>query len=411
MGQITQAQTKAASETLKPDFLRKIIGAARCSEPVSGLTHNFYRYPARFSPHFARAAILAFTNRGDTVFDPFMGGGTTLVEASALGRSGVGTDINPLAVFVARVKTTPLSESDLLSVRSWADALLPALNLHRPPLRATTWTEDGYQRNIADRLTWPTRKTLELALAQVETLGNLRQREFARCALLRTGQWALDCRARIPCASQFRRQFSGYLQEMIEGARRYARTLAEHQQRLLQPRLTSRCVTRSAVGVEADPELTATFPPTLILTSPPYPGVHVLYHRWQVQGRRETPAPFWVIGSLDGCGECYYTFGDRKARELSSYYEHMYAAYRSLARVSSRKTVLVQLVAFSEPSWQLPKFLDVMTAAGFQEERFPSMDKSVDFRIWRAVPNRKWYAQKRGQTKGSIEVVLFHHLA
>jgi len=34
-----------------------LIAAARDQAPVTGLTHNFYRYPARFSPRFVRAAI------------------------------------------------------------------------------------------------------------------------------------------------------------------------------------------------------------------------------------------------------------------------------------------------------------------------------------------------------------------
>src|SRR5687768_8606285 len=75
---------------------------------VSGFTHNFYRYPARFSPQFARGAIQAFTKPGDVVCDPFMGGATTLVEARALGRHAVGCDISSLSAFLGRVKTTPL---------------------------------------------------------------------------------------------------------------------------------------------------------------------------------------------------------------------------------------------------------------------------------------------------------------
>jgi DNA modification methylase len=63
-----------------------LIEAARDTKPVSGLTHNYYRYPARFSPRFVRAAIEAFTAPGNVVLDPFVGGGTTLVEALALGR-------------------------------------------------------------------------------------------------------------------------------------------------------------------------------------------------------------------------------------------------------------------------------------------------------------------------------------
>lgn len=62
------------------------LAAVHSQEPVTGLTHNFYRYPARFSPQFARAAIEVFSEPGDVVLDPFMGSGTTLVEASALGR-------------------------------------------------------------------------------------------------------------------------------------------------------------------------------------------------------------------------------------------------------------------------------------------------------------------------------------
>src|SRR5262245_22251110 len=86
---------------------------------VSGFTHNFYRYPARFSPRFARGCIEAFSQPGDVILDPFMGGATTLVEARALGRHAVGSDISTLSVFLSRVKTTPLSESDTVKVVDW----------------------------------------------------------------------------------------------------------------------------------------------------------------------------------------------------------------------------------------------------------------------------------------------------
>src|SRR5262245_24086888 len=131
---------------------------------VTGYTHNFYRYPARFSPHFARAVIEAFTKPGDVVCDPFMGGATTLVEARALGRHAVGCDINSLAVFLARVKTTLLSDHDLAKVEDWFCDLTPSLNLRLPAIRATEWQEAGYQRNLP----WPIRKCIELALARVK---------------------------------------------------------------------------------------------------------------------------------------------------------------------------------------------------------------------------------------------------
>jgi 16S rRNA G966 N2-methylase RsmD len=68
------------------------------------LTHYLFRYPAKFHPPVARALVEAFSERGDVVLDPFCGSGTLLVEASALGRSGVGTDVDPIAVAVTNAK-------------------------------------------------------------------------------------------------------------------------------------------------------------------------------------------------------------------------------------------------------------------------------------------------------------------
>lgn len=66
--------------------INTLYEAAQDKGRVQGLTHNFYRYPARFSPQFARTAIELFSKPGDVVLDPYVGGGTTIVEASVLNR-------------------------------------------------------------------------------------------------------------------------------------------------------------------------------------------------------------------------------------------------------------------------------------------------------------------------------------
>lgn len=71
--------------------------AALDPSPVAGLTHEFYRYPGRFSPQLANAAIRHFSRPGQLVLDPFSGGGTTAVEAIAMGRSTACLDISELA--------------------------------------------------------------------------------------------------------------------------------------------------------------------------------------------------------------------------------------------------------------------------------------------------------------------------
>ncbi|MFN2453469.1 MAG: DNA methyltransferase [Pyrinomonadaceae bacterium] len=394
------------------DLAAEFTGAVHNSDPVTGLTHTFYRYPARFSPLFARAAIKAFTQLGDVVLDSFMGGGTSIVEGRVLGRRAVGTDISELATFISRVKTTPLSMHDLSTIRDWADTLVKGLNLRNTAIREEEWIEDGYQYNINGRKTWPIRKTFELILARVKELPYKQQQNFVRCVLLRSGQWALDSRKELPTAEAFRRRFFQHLAEMIEGAREYsiAVRIADN---LYQPQnpLRTICLNRSVIGIENDRIVSAYPSPKLILTSPPYPGVYMLYHRWKVQGRKETPAPFWIANCLDGNGISYYTFGDRKQRGLTSYFNQVLSAFSSLARLANADTWIVQIVGFSNPAWQLPKYLSVMEQGGFTEIQFKDLMNSPDGRLWRNVPNRKWYAAYQQSTKAtSQEVVLFHRL-
>jgi DNA modification methylase len=69
--------------------------------------HGFHTYPARMHPATAARLVRSFSDSGDTVLDPFCGSGTVLVEAVIAARRAIGVDINPLAVRVARLKTTP----------------------------------------------------------------------------------------------------------------------------------------------------------------------------------------------------------------------------------------------------------------------------------------------------------------
>jgi DNA modification methylase len=83
----------------------ELLAAIAAKDPISGHTHNFYRYPARFSPLFVREMIRHFSQPCDVILDPFMGGGTVIVEALSLGRRAIGVDLNSLAHFVSKVKT------------------------------------------------------------------------------------------------------------------------------------------------------------------------------------------------------------------------------------------------------------------------------------------------------------------
>ncbi|WXG44048.1 MAG: DNA methyltransferase [Promethearchaeati archaeon SRVP18_Atabeyarchaeia-1] len=59
-------------------------------------------YRGNWSPYIPRNLIMRYTKPGDHVLDQMAGSGTTLVECKLLWRNGVGVDINPNAVMVAR---------------------------------------------------------------------------------------------------------------------------------------------------------------------------------------------------------------------------------------------------------------------------------------------------------------------
>lgn len=76
-------------------------------------THGLHTYPAMFIPQVARRLLQNYSKNGDTICDIFCGSGTALVESRVLGRNAYGIDLNPLAVFLAKVKTTEINPSIL----------------------------------------------------------------------------------------------------------------------------------------------------------------------------------------------------------------------------------------------------------------------------------------------------------
>jgi hypothetical protein len=384
--------------------LDRFFAAVHCDGYVVGHTHNFYRYPARFSPQFARAAIEAFSRPGDTVLDPFMGGGTSAVEALAAGRRFVGCDLNPLAAFVTRVKTTPLTAADADEVVAWADLLQDHVNLHAQYAPHGTWA--AYQRNLP----WTKRKALEMALDTLCVLWGGRRRRFARCTLLKTGQWALDCRLEVPRLDAFLAAHRRDAADMASAAQAFGATVTRaFGSPPSSCRRRCRLLCRPAQGLELDGRLPREWlPPRLVLTSPPYVGVHVLYHRWQIQGRKETPAPFWLADCQDGHGTAHYTFGDRRRKDIETYMGHLLEAFRSVAALLDQKSLVVQLVAFSKPEAQLPPYLEVMQAAGLEETDVCGFAGSFE-RVSRIVPNRKWYARVKGDRLPERQEVLLVH--
>ena len=71
-------------------------------------THCFHPYPAMMIPQVAGRILDEFGKNAHLLFDPYCGTGTSLIEANIRDIDAVGTDINPLAGLIAKVKTATI---------------------------------------------------------------------------------------------------------------------------------------------------------------------------------------------------------------------------------------------------------------------------------------------------------------
>lgn len=87
--------------------------------------HKLHNYPAMLVPEIVEKIIREYASENDTIFDPFGGSGTVAVCAYKLGHNAISNDVNPLARFITKVKTTKL---DLLKLTRKFDAVTELLN-------------------------------------------------------------------------------------------------------------------------------------------------------------------------------------------------------------------------------------------------------------------------------------------
>ena len=78
---------------------------ARPHTPV----YKMHKYFARRPWNVFSELISQYSSVGDLVLDPFMGGGVTVIESLRLKRKAIGIDLNPLADFITRMESSPLS--------------------------------------------------------------------------------------------------------------------------------------------------------------------------------------------------------------------------------------------------------------------------------------------------------------
>lgn len=136
------------------------------------LSHNIHRYSGKFIPQIARTTIELLTDTGEIVLDPYLGSGTTSLEAMLLNRNCIGVDLNPLAILISQVKNTVLSEKTLsqfrqklissvsflgdgqMSLMSFYNDLYKGKldNPENSPRYHTDWNKKWYQEHVLKQL-------------------------------------------------------------------------------------------------------------------------------------------------------------------------------------------------------------------------------------------------------------------
>ena len=126
---------------------------------TSRSVHGMHAFAAKFPPQLAAWAIETYSQPGQTVCDPMVGSGTTLVEAGRLGREAAGFDIDPMACLIARAKSTPLDVAALrCHNRDLMEAIESGWRTHADALAAgvspADWAETDPLPVLPDRDRW-----------------------------------------------------------------------------------------------------------------------------------------------------------------------------------------------------------------------------------------------------------------
>jgi len=293
------------------------------------LGHDLHPYPAKFIPQLPGTFISLLSSRGELVFDPFGGSGTTALEAIRLGRRAVSIDANPVAALIGRVKTARVS-SDVTAELHLLHGALRAL-LESPPRNAAELVAayGAYAPTIANREKWFADSAFgELAHIRyrISQLESETAREIASLALSRTVLSASfqDSETRyksvpreVPVGEATKRYVKEFESVMKSVARNAAATRYGVSKFLTGDvrHLSNEDVANESVD--------------LVVTSPPYGNAtdYHLYHRFRLLWLGHDPI---ALGKVEIGSHLKH---QREASGFASYFEDMTKVLETVSRV------------------------------------------------------------------------------
>ena len=124
--------------------IEKINGNGQNRQTTRYSAHGLHEYKGKFNPQVVRSILNVLgIPRNGKVLDPFCGSGTSLLECAHFGASGIGTDINPLAAFIANAKLTAF-RTPAATMRQELAAVLKRRSRIRKPLSSSSTERTEY---------------------------------------------------------------------------------------------------------------------------------------------------------------------------------------------------------------------------------------------------------------------------
>lgn len=236
--------------------------------------HGLHPYLGKFVPQLVEIFLGRYFEPGQRVYDPFVGSGTTLVEANAFGADAAGCDVSAFNCLLSRVKTTRYALGTLeLSLKTVLEEARRAGP--QPVSEASEWLRTWYGPKALGELLRYRDVAREHLDGQALDVAAVVLSRAARSARLTT-HFDLDV-PRSPAAGPYYcHKHKRVCRPVEEAAKFLARYTADTVRRI---RAFAALRSDSRVEVWHDDARTVdpAGPVDGIITSPPYPGL-IDYH-------------------------------------------------------------------------------------------------------------------------------------
>lgn len=236
--------------------------------------HGLHPYLGKFIPQLVDVFLHRYFRPGDAVFDPFVGSGTTLVEASAFGAAGIGCDISAFNCLLAGVKTADYSVGALeMALRATYEE--SRQNEHQVDLRqAGEWLHRWYAPEALRELLAYRAATIELD-SPIREAAHVILSRSARSARLTT-HFDLDF-PRRPATEPYYCHKHKRVCVPVGEAGKFLRRYSTDTARRIRAFADVRSSNESIVLHEDSRAVQLPRKPSGVITSPPYPGL-IDYH-------------------------------------------------------------------------------------------------------------------------------------